>query len=82
MFSTLITVTLFVSLAIQGTLAGFAINTPALVEVLPFFLYTPGNDVLTQIVSVPLYKYHGRKLSLLTRLKLFQLQIHVAQLCS
>ena len=40
MYSTLITVALFVSLAIQGTFAGFAINTPKLTEVLPsFFLH-------------------------------------------
>jgi len=35
MFSTLITVTLFVSLAIQGSFAGFAINTPKLTECTP-----------------------------------------------
>jgi len=35
MFSTLITVALFVSLAIPGTLAGFAINTPKLLECIP-----------------------------------------------
>jgi len=35
MFSTLITVTLFVSLVIQGAFAGFAINTPKLVECTP-----------------------------------------------
>lgn len=81
MFSTLITVTLFVSLAIQSTFAGFAINDPPLTQVLPLFFTTSGH-VLTLIVSAILYKYHGRLVSVLTRFKLFQLLTHVEPLCS
>lgn len=43
MFSTLLTVALFVAPAIQGVFAGFAINSPALVQVHPLrcFLRSP-----------------------------------------
>jgi len=53
MFSTLITVALFVSLAIQGTFAGFAINTPKLVECTPAEIsWAPGDGSYTiEIVS-------------------------------
>ena len=80
MFSTFITVALFVSLAIQGASANFAISTPTLDQV-RFSLFTPLAAFLTQYVSVPPQKSHGRLAPSLTRLKLSQMMIHVDPPC-